>query len=72
LTSGKRRFEFVQGSSNKFWEIAITGPNVAVRFGRIGSSGQSETKSFADPAAALRHADKKIAEKLNKGYVEVG
>jgi predicted DNA-binding WGR domain protein len=41
-----------------------------VRFGRIGTPGQSQTKAFADEAKAKREADSLIAEKLKKGYVE--
>ena len=70
-TSTKRRFEFVAGSSDKFWEIEIKGKEVLVRFGRNGTNGQSSTKSFADEAGAKAHADKLIAEKTDKGYVEV-
>jgi predicted DNA-binding WGR domain protein len=42
-----------------------------VRYGRIGSEGQSNVKTFPDEAAAARHADKLIAEKTGKGYLEV-
>ena len=70
-TATKRRFEFVGGSSDKFWEIAVNGNEVVVRFGRNGTSGQAETKTFPDAAAANKHAEKKIAEKIRKGYTEV-
>src|SRR5262249_25091899 len=66
-----RRFEYVGGNSDKFWEVAVQGTEVVVRFGRNGSGGQAETKSFPDPATATKHADKKIAEKVKKGYVEI-
>ena len=67
-----RRFEFVGGSSQKFWEISVTGNSFTVRFGRIGTAGQSQTKSFADEAKAKREAENLIAEKVKKGYVESG
>lgn len=67
----KRRFEFSEGSSNKFWEISVAGSDVTVRFGRIGTNGQAQTKKLPDAAAATKHADKLIAEKLGKGYTEV-
>jgi DNA ligase 1 len=70
ITTTTRRFEFVGGSSDKFWEVSINGNEVVVRFGRNGTSGQMETKTFADADAANKHAEKKIAEKLKKGYVE--
>jgi len=65
-----RMFEFTGGSSRKFWEIILDGSEFAVRFGRIGTLGQSQTKRFADEATAKREAEHLIAEKLKKGYVE--
>ena len=70
-TSSKRRFEYVSGSSDKFWEIQVKGKEVLVHFGRNGTNGQSSTKSFADEVAAQQHTDKLIAEKTGKGYVEI-
>ena len=66
----QRRFEFVEGSSAKFWSVAVTGPNVVIRFGRLGADGQSQTKPFANEAAAQQHADQLIRRKLAKGYRE--
>ena len=66
-----RHFEFVDGSSSKFWEVGVNGTDVTVRYGRIGTDGQTQTKSFGDAAAAQKHADKLIAEKTKKGYSEV-
>jgi predicted DNA-binding WGR domain protein len=40
------------------------------RWGRIGSAGQSKTKTFADAAAAAKQTAKLIAEKTDEGYVE--
>ncbi|HMP82887.1 MAG TPA: WGR domain-containing protein [Verrucomicrobiota bacterium] len=65
-----RRFEFVGGSSKKFWEISVSGNSFTVRFGRIGTLGQSQTKTFADEAKATHEAETLIAEKTKKGYVE--
>ena len=44
--------------------------DVTVRFGRIGTGGQTKTKSFADESAAREHADSLIEEKTGKGYSE--
>ena len=65
-----RRFDFIGGSSQKFWEISVAGNSFTVRFGRIGTVGQNQTKTFADETKASREAEKLIAEKLKKGYVE--
>lgn len=70
--AGTRRFEFSEEGSNKFWEVSVEGKAVTVRYGRIGSQGQANTKSFPDEDAAARHADMLIQEKIGKGYAEVG
>jgi predicted DNA-binding WGR domain protein len=58
------------GSSKKFWEISISGNSFTVRFGRIGTVGQFQTKTFADEAKADSEAKSLIAEKEKKGYIE--
>ena len=65
-----RLFEFVGGSSQKFWEISLSGNSFTVRFGRIGTAGQSQAKTFADDAKAKHEATHLINEKLKKGYIE--
>jgi len=69
-STSARRFEFVGGSSQKFWEISVAGTAFTVRFGRIGTSGQCQTKTFANEGKAKQEAARLIAEKLKKGYVE--
>ena len=68
--SSARRFEYSEGSSNKFWEISVAGNSLTIHFGRIGTVGQSQTKTYANEAKAKREAENLIAEKLKKGYVE--
>jgi len=70
IAGANRRFELVSGSSQKFWEISTSNNSFTVRFGRIGTAGQSQTKSFKDDASARREAESLIAQKLKKGYVE--
>jgi hypothetical protein len=60
----KHRLDFVHTA-------AINVTDVVVNYGRKGTAGQTNTKSFADAAAAQKHADKLIQEKTGKGYVEV-
>ena len=71
-TSTARRFEFSEGRSNKFWEISAVGTEVTVRFGRIGTEGQTQVKSFPDATAAGQHVERLIGEKVRKGYLPVG
>jgi predicted DNA-binding WGR domain protein len=65
-----RKLTCTEGGSNKFWEGDASGKKLVTRWGRIGTAGQSKTKSFATPAAAQKELDKLVAEKLGKGYVE--
>jgi predicted DNA-binding WGR domain protein len=67
-----RRFELIEGTSNKFWEVELSGNELTVRFGRIGTAGQGKTKDFADAGAAQKEYDKLVREKTGKGYIEVG
>jgi predicted DNA-binding WGR domain protein len=66
-----RRFEFSDGSSNKFWEIELDGKAFTVRYGRMGTNGQTQEKSFPTPEKAQAEHDKLIREKVGKGYAEV-
>lgn len=67
-----RRFELVDGTSSKFWEIQqAADAALHIRWGRIGTAGQSQTKSFADDAKAQAAMDKLVKEKTTKGYAEV-
>lgn len=66
-----RRFEFVEGKSSKFWQIALAGSDFTVEWGRIGTAGQSQTKSWPTAEKAKVEYDKLVAEKTKKGYVEV-
>jgi predicted DNA-binding WGR domain protein len=65
-----RHFEFVSGNSAKFWEVTHAGTEVTVSFGRIGTIGQRQSKSLPTPAAAARHLEKLVSQKLAKGYQE--
>ncbi len=69
-SSGRRRFEMADGTSNKFWEIEVRDADLTVCFGRIGTAGQTKTKSFPSAAAAEAEAARLVSEKTSKGYVE--
>jgi len=66
-----RRFELVAGGSRKFWAVAQESSSLVIRFGRIGTTGQVQTKTFPDEPRAHREMTKLIAEKTGKGYLEV-
>lgn len=65
------RYELVEGTSSKFWEVEVSGADLTVRFGRIGTGGQTKTKTCADAAAAQREWEKLVKEKTGKGYALV-
>lgn len=65
------RYELKDGKSAKFWQIDLSGDSFTVRYGRIGTDGQSSTKVYSDAATAQREAEKLIKSKTKKGYVEV-
>eukprot|EP00288_Rhodomonas_lens_P014581 CAMPEP_0177706368 /NCGR_PEP_ID=MMETSP0484_2-20121128/9188_1 /TAXON_ID=354590 /ORGANISM="Rhodomonas lens, Strain RHODO" /LENGTH=342 /DNA_ID=CAMNT_0019217825 /DNA_START=76 /DNA_END=1104 /DNA_ORIENTATION=- len=54
----------------KFWEISIAGKETTVTFGKIGTSGQAQTKDHGSAAAAQKFYDKMVNEKKKKGYSE--
>lgn len=67
-----RRFELIEGTSKKFWEILVEGVSVTTRYGRIGTAGQTTAKHEVSAAAAHKLHDKLVSEKTKKGYVEAG
>lgn len=66
-----RRFELVDGKSSKFWEIEQVGTELNISWGRIGTNGQQQTKSFDTDAKATVALGKLVTEKTGKGYAEV-
>lgn len=64
------RLVFCNKTSNKFWEGNVEGKHLVVRFGKIGSDGQTKKKALASPAAAKAELAKVINDKRSKGYVD--
>ncbi|MBC8155162.1 MAG: WGR domain-containing protein, partial [Bacteroidetes bacterium] len=65
-----RYFTFTTDTSNKFWQIDTDGVAFTVTYGKVGTRGQSQTKTFDTPERCRQEADKLIREKTGKGYVE--
>jgi uncharacterized protein (TIGR02996 family) len=65
-----QRFQYSDAKSHKFWNIEVSGCSLIVTYGKVGSAGQTQTKTFASAEQAQAEADKLIREKLKKGYVE--
>ena len=60
--------ELSEGAAHKFYEVVVDGTDVTIRFGRIGDPGQAKTTTHATAEKALADAQKKVAEKVRKGY----
>ncbi len=60
--------EFSDGSSNKFWQVTQTGNTICITFGKIGTAGQTQEKSFPSEEAAAKEAEKQATAKIKKGY----
>jgi predicted DNA-binding WGR domain protein len=57
-----------EGETSRFWEAALDGCKLIVRYGRVGTKGQVHVKTFAKETTAQLEKDKMIKEKANKGY----
>lgn len=66
--AGSKMFECTEGGASKFWEITLQGTSFTTRFGKIGTPGQSSTKSFSSADQAHAESEKLIREKTKKGY----
>jgi uncharacterized protein (TIGR02996 family) len=65
------RYEFVEGSSSKFWEITLSGSSFTTTYGRIGTDGSVTLKTYDSPEQAQKEYDKLVASKVKKGYALV-
>ena len=75
MKGNKMRLEYKNLTENgfKFREIKIVAKKkVITKYGRIGIQNPAETENkFSSEEAARKYAEKKIREKMNKGYVEI-
>lgn len=63
--------ELSDGKSHKFYEATVNGTEIIIRYGRIGTTGQSSSTTYATAETAQAEATKKINEKLKKGYLRI-
>tara|TARA_R110002096_G_scaffold42143_2_gene113519 strand:+ start:42480 stop:43835 length:1356 start_codon:yes stop_codon:yes gene_type:complete len=66
-----KRYEYKDEKSEKFWEVHVEGDSFTARYGKMGASGQTSTKTFASGEKAQAEADKMAEKKVKKGYVLV-
>lgn len=61
-----RHFIFQDEKLHKFWAVEQQGNELHISWGKVGTNGQNQVKSFADAAAAAKAELKLIAEKTKK------
>jgi predicted DNA-binding WGR domain protein len=66
----KRIFINQSGDSNKFWTIEQIDNAYTVTWGKIGTDGRTNNKSFSTADECSKEVGKLIKEKLNKDYHE--
>lgn len=66
----KRIFINQSGDSNKFWTIEQIENSYTVTWGKIGTEGRSNEKSFSTVEECSKEVEKLVKEKLNKDYQE--
>jgi predicted DNA-binding WGR domain protein len=66
----KRVFINQSGDSNKFWSINQIENSYTVTWGKIGTGGRTNDKSFSTVDECSKEVEKLVREKLNKGYHE--
>jgi predicted DNA-binding WGR domain protein len=67
----KHYFTYKDDKSDKFWHIEVKGKSFTVMYGKTGTAGTSQTKSFASQEQCKKEAEKLLNEKLKKGYQAV-
>ena len=77
-----RHFEYtdITTNANKFWEVSLESKKLIVTFGRIGILNPATKtyvigttdpkKGFQKKEDAEKFCEKKIKEKISKGYIE--
>ncbi|WP_016755542.1 WGR domain-containing protein [Leptospira santarosai] len=68
----KHHLTFKDDKSDKFWNIEVSENSFTVTYGKTGTNGQTQTKTFDDEQECLKEAKTLLSEKLKKGYLEVG
>lgn len=68
----KKHLKYIDGSSDKFWQIEVLEATYTVTYGRNGTNGVSQARTYADSAECLKMAEKLLNEKIKKGYSENG
>ncbi|WP_235595431.1 WGR domain-containing protein, partial [Leptospira santarosai] len=65
----KKYLTFKDDKSDKFWNIEVDGNSFTVTYGKTGTSGQTQTKTFDNEQECLNEIDRLIKEKIEKNYI---
>ena len=71
MADTKACYTLIEGRHCKFWTVEVINVHYLATYGRIGTKGQTQVKTFGSHVQAVAMADKMIREKLNKGYQQV-
>jgi len=72
ITVKGEKLTFVEGKSNKFWQVAVVGTKVVTQWGKNGTEGNQTFKDMGTVKAAAKEADKLWHSKKAKGYQDAG
>jgi predicted DNA-binding WGR domain protein len=64
-----RRFQLVEGSTAKFWEVEGAGGLLTVRYGKLGTTGQAQTKDLGSVEAVSKQMEQSALQK--RSWVQV-
>lgn len=64
----KEYLEYKDDKSGKFWQIEVAGNQFTVLYGKIGTDGREQVKTFDSEEKTLKEAQKLVNQKVSKGY----
>ena len=67
----KKCLIFKEGNSQKFWNIEAGECDFTVTYGKLGTDGQTSSKTFDSAEKCEKEVEKLISQKLKKGYTEI-
>ena len=68
LSDTEQIYHCTGGDAHKFWKIRVTENIQTVCYGRIGTEGHAQSKTFETPDEAQAATARIITQKLVKGY----
>ncbi len=66
-----RRLEFPAKNPDRFWEVEQSGATYTMRWGKLGTTGATQSKTLDTPQKTAREVDRLVEERIAKGFVVV-